>query len=154
MWFRLKEFHPLSHVTHWSRNHVTCKKSFISTFVRVMATNFSKVWIKLSWPQPSSHVTHYHVTNLYSQKGASPVSQRQWPSNSNLVGLKVRVKRPHLFLQVTCWSRDHVLFEKRYVSTNARPQNSAGGNKLKKLTNQKQLIHIDYTTFKISKLSR
>ena len=36
------------------------------------------------------------------------------------------MKRPHLLFQVTYRSSDHVLFEKRHVFTNARPQNSAG----------------------------
>ena len=63
----------------------------------------------------------YHAVPLYSQKCASPVSQRQWPLN--FVGLWVRVKRPHLLFQVTCRSSDQVLFEKRHVTINARPQN-------------------------------
>ena len=65
----------------------------------------------------------YHVITLYSQKCTSPVSQRQWPLK--LVGLWVRVKRLHLLFQVTFRPSDHVVFEKRHVSTNARSQNSA-----------------------------
>ena len=86
-----------------------------------MSANFSKMWLKLSWPQRSSQVT---VIMLYSQKGASPVLQCQWPLN--LVGLWVRLKVPHLLFQVTCQSSNHMLFEKRHVSTNRRSQNSAG----------------------------
>ena len=68
----------------------------------------------------------YHVILSYSQKGASPVSQHQWPLN--LVGLWVKVKGSHILSQVTYRSSDHVLFEKRHVSTNARlVQNSAEG---------------------------
>ena len=36
------------------------------------------------------------------------------------------MKGPHLLFQVTYRSSDHVLFEKRHVSTNAGPQNSDG----------------------------
>ena len=35
------------------------------------------------------------------------------------------VKGPHLLFQVTCQSSNHVIFEKRHVSANAKPQNSA-----------------------------
>ena len=80
----------------------------------------------------------YPVIKLYSQKGASPGSQRQWPSN--LVGLWVRVKEPHLLFQVNCRSSDCVLFEKRHVSTNAGLQNSVGNIKHRKLTNQKLFL--------------
>ena len=80
----------------------------------------------------------YDVITLYLQKFASPVSQRQWPLN--LVGLWVRVKRPHLFFQVTCRSSDHVLFEKRHVSTNAKPQNSAGDIKHRKTHKSKAFL--------------
>ena len=74
----------------------------------------------LSWVDHSHRVTWlvYHVITLYSQKGASPVLQRQRPLS--LVGLWVRVKESHLLFQVTCRSSDHVLLEKRNVSTNAR----------------------------------
>ena len=39
------------------------------------------------------------------------------------------MKGPHLHFQLTCRSRDYVSFEKRHVSTEARPQNSAGDTK-------------------------
>ena len=95
----------------------------------------------LIWVDHNHRVTWiiYHVITLYSQKGASPISQRQWPLN--LVGLRVRMKGPH-GLFVTCWSSDHVLFEKRHVSTDAKPQNSAGDMKHIKLTNQKLFFAI------------
>ena len=102
-----------------------------------MATNFIKVWLKLSWPQLRVTWLIYHVITLYSQRlhlqfhnVTSPVSQRQWPSN--LVGLWVWVKKPHLLFQVNCWSSDRVLFEKRQVSTNARVQNAVGDLKDRK----------------------
>ena len=97
----------------------------------------------LSWVEPNHRVKWliYHVIKSYSQK-ASPVSQRQWPKI--LVGLWVRVKGPHRHFQVTCRSRDHVLFEKRHESTNARPQNSAGNIKYRKT-----LITIAFFLFKI-----
>ena len=71
-------------------------------------------WVK--WPI-------YHVITLYSQKGASPVSQRQWPSN--IVVLGVRVKEPHQLFHVNYRLSDRELFEKRHISTNAGLQNSA-----------------------------
>ena len=88
-------------------------------------------WVK--WPI-------YHVITLYSQKGASPVSQRQWPSN--LVGLWVRVKEPHLLFQVTCRSSDRVLFEKRHLSTNPGLQNSTGDIKHRKTYKSKAFFVI------------
>ena len=42
------------------------------------------------------------------------------------------MKGTHLVFQVTCQSRNHVLFEKRLASTDARPQNSAGDIKHRK----------------------
>ena len=83
----------------------------------------------------------YAVITLYLQKGASPISQRQWPLN--LVGLWVRVKGPHLLFQVTFRSNDHVLFEKRNVSTNARSQNSAGDIKHRKPHKSKAFLVIE-----------
>ena len=119
----------------WSRDikkklNMILKKSLISTFGITMATNFSKVW--LSWVELRSWVDHnhwitwliYHVITLYSQKGVSPVLQRQWPSN--LVVFWIKMKGPHLLFQVTGQSSDHMFCEKRLVSTNAGPQNSAG----------------------------
>ena len=58
LWIRLRVSHVPNHLTHWSCDHVICKTSFISTFARKMATNFSKVRCKLSWLKPSSHMTH------------------------------------------------------------------------------------------------
>ena len=49
-----------------------------------------------------------------------------------MVGFRVRVKGPHLLFQGICRSSNHVLFEKRHVSTNARPQNSVGDIKHRK----------------------
>ena len=100
----------------------------------------------------------YYVTTLYSQKRASPVSQRQW--KLNLVGLWVRVKRPHLLFQVTCRSSDRVHFEKRHVPTNSNvmyplSQLEISNRKTHKsnaffviLKRYQDLIHIDIHHFK------
>ena len=87
----------------------------------------------LSWVDYNHWVTWpvYQVITLYLQKSASPVLQRQWPSN--LVGLWLRVKEPHLLFQVNCRSSDRVLFEKHRVFTNAGLQNWAGDIKQKNL---------------------
>ena len=134
--------HPPGHVTHWSCDHVISKKSFTSTFARAMATNLARC--DLNWVDRNHRVTWliYHVIMLYSQKGASPVSQRQW--QLRLVGLWVRVKNLliHLLFQVTCRSSDHVHFEKRHVSTNGRPYNSAGDIKHKKTHKSKAFFVI------------
>ena len=64
----------LTHRVTWLIDHeITwyAKKSFISTFARTMATNFSKVWLKLSWPQPSSHVTHLSCDHVIFAKRCS-----------------------------------------------------------------------------------
>ena len=117
----------------------------------------------LIWVDDNYRVTRfiYHEITLYSQKGASPVSRRQWPLN--LVGLWVTLKGPNLFFQVTCRSGDHVLFEKRNVSTNARPQNSGGDIKHRKTHKSKSFCYSKdieiwytsiYTTLKISRLCR
>ena len=103
----------------------------------------------------------YYVIALYSQKGVSSILQHQWPLN--LVMLWVRVKGPHLLFQVTCQSSDYVLIKKCHVSTKARPQNSAGDVKHRKVTNQKLLslfkrywiwFTLAYIILKISKLCR
>ena len=88
-------------------------------------------WVK--WPI-------YHVITLYSQKGASPVSLRQW--QSNLVGLWVSVKEPRLPFQVNCRSSNHVLFEKRHVFTNAGLQSSVGDIKHRKTYKSKAFFVI------------
>ena len=69
----MRESHPPTHVTHWSCDHlIFIKKSFISTFARTMATNFSKVWLKLNWPQPSSYVTHISCDQIiFAKRGIS-----------------------------------------------------------------------------------
>ena len=129
MWFRGRLSHPPSQVTHWSCDHVILKKALSShklgQWPPVLAS------CDLSWINLKHRVTWlvYHVITIYSQ-GASLVSQRQWPSN--LVGLWVRVKAPHLLFQVACRSCDKLLFQKRHVSSNARPQNSAGDIKRRK----------------------
>ena len=64
---------------------------------------------------------------------------------------------PHLIFKVTCQLSDHVLFEKRHASTNAKPQNSAGDVKRRKTQKSKvffvvqkilTLTHIDNHHFK------
>ena len=146
MWFRVRVSHPPSHVTHWSCNHVIYKEKALPP---PSLGQWSPILARcdLSWVDHSDRVTWliYHVITLYSQKGESPVSQHQWPLN--LVGLWVRVKGPHPFVEVTFRSSDHVLFEKRHVSTNARPENSAGDMKQKnpqKLTRQKLTRNWNY----------
>ena len=96
----------------------------------------------LSWLDHNHRVKWpvYHVITLYPQKGASSVSQCQW--TSNLVGVWVRVKERHLLFQVNCRSSDHVLFEKRHVSTNAWLQNSVGDIKHKKTHKSKTFFVI------------
>ena len=142
------------------------KKSFVSNFARAMATNFSKVWLKLNWPQPSSRVFHLSCDHVIFGKRciwSLTIDQSQWPLT--LVGLWVRVKGPHLLFQVAYWSRDQVLFEKRHVYTNDRPQNSAGDIKHRK-THKWKAFFVCYsndiniwltsihTTLKIFKLCR
>ena len=53
------------------------------------------------------------------------------------------MKGPHLLFQVTCQSSDHVLFEKCHVSTNTRPQNSAGDIKHRKTHKPKKIFVIE-----------
>ena len=130
MWFGVRVSHSPNHVTHWSNGHVICKKSFISTFARTMATNFSKVWLKLSWPQPPTPVTHLSCDHVVFAK--SCISSFTTPMTLNLVGLWVTIKGPHLLFRVTCQSNDLLLFENRHVSPNARQQNSSGDIKHRK----------------------
>ena len=114
--------HPPSHVTYWSCEHVILKKSFVSTSRGELPPILARC--ELSWVEHNHRVTWliYHVIKIYSQKGATPVSQREW----------VRVQGLHTLFQVTCWSSDHVFFGKRHVSTNVRPQNSAADIKHRK----------------------
>ena len=130
MWFKLKVSHSPPHVTHWSHDHVILKKALSPPSPGQWPSFLARC--DLIWVDHNHRVTWltYHVITLYSQKGVSPVSQRQW--SSNLLGLWVRVKGPQLLLQVTYRSRDYVIFEKHRVSTNARPQNSAGDIKHRK----------------------
>ena len=162
MWFKVRVYDPPSHVTHWSCDHVILKKALSLLSLGQWPPILSKC--HLSWVEHNHRVTWtiYHVITLYSQKGASPVSQRQW--QPDLVGLWDRVKGHHLFFQVTCRSSDHVLFEKHHVSTNSRPQNSAGdmekwkNPQIKSLFCYSKDINIWFTsiyaTLKISRLCR
>ena len=99
----------------------------------------------LSWVDHNHRVTWLinPVIKLHPQKGASPVSQYQWLLN--LVGLYDRVKGPHLLFQVTSWSSDHVLFEKRHVHTSARSQNSV--EEMKHTETHKFLIFCSFFDF-------
>ena len=155
MWFRLRVSDPLSHVTHWSFDQVILKKALSPLSLGQWSPILARC--DLSWVDNNHRVTWliYHVITLYLYKGASPVSQCQSPSN--LVELSVRAKGPQVLFQVTCRSSDHVLFEKRHVSTNAKPQNSAGDIKHRKTHKTKafllfkrywHLIHIDIHYFK------
>ena len=116
MWFRVRVSDPPSHMTHWSCDHVLLKKALSPPSLGQCPPILARC--DLSWVDHSHWVTWliYHVITLYSQKGASPFSQRQW--SSNLVELWVRVKGSHLLLQVTCRSSDHVLFQKRHCYLN------------------------------------
>ena len=145
-----------------------------------MAANFSKVWlnpfkteaiiillrkwmdwflyddglrlerVKSSWPQPSSHVTHLSCDHVIFAKIC--ISSFTMPITIKLG--RVRVKKPHFLFQVTCQC-DHMLFEKRHVFTDARPQNSAEYIKHRKnhkskafLLIKRYLNHIDIHHFK------
>ena len=134
---------PLSHVTHSSCDHMILKKTSTPPSLGQWSPILARC--DLSRVDPNHRVTRliYHVITSFSQKCASSVSQRQWPLN--LVGLWVRVKRPHILW--ICRSSDHVLFEKRHVSTNARPQNSAGYIKHRK-------THKSKASFVIQKISK
>ena len=129
---------PLSQVTHCSCDHVILKKPLSPSSLGQWSPILGRC--DLSWVDYSHWVTWlvYHVITLYSQKGASSVSQRQWPSS--LVGLWFRVKGSHLLFQVAWRSSDHVFFEKRHVSTKARPQNSAGDIKHRKTHKSKAFL--------------
>ena len=134
MRFRVRISSTPSHVTHWScdmQKKALSPPSF-GQWPPILAR------CDLNWVDHNHRVTWliFYVITLYSQNGASPVLQRQWPLN--LVGLWVRLKGPHLVFQVTRGLSDHVIFEKRHVSTNAKPQNSI------ELTNQKLLLFKRY----------
>ena len=147
--------HPLSHVTHWSCDHVICKKTFFSTFARTMATNFNKVWLKLSWPQISSHVTHLSYDHvIISKRYISSFTTRMTIKLGRVMSWSEGAPPTLSSNFLIKWSR---AFEKHHVSTNARPQNSAGDINIEKLTNQKlfllfkryyHLIHINIRHFK------
>ena len=125
MWFRVRVSHPPNHVNHWSCDHMILKKALSP----LSLNQWPPILLRsdLSWVEHNHRVTWliYHVITLHSQKGTF-----HWPPN--LVGLRVRVKQPHLLFQVTYRSSDHVLFKKRHPSTNARPEYSAGDIKLGK----------------------
>ena len=132
--------HPLSHVTHWSCDHVTCKKTFFSTFARTVATNFNKVWLKLSWPQISSHVTHLSYDHVIISKRCissftTPMTIKLGRVMSWSEGAPPTLSSNFLIK----WSR---AFEKHHVSTNARPQNSVGDIKHRKTHKSKAFFVI------------
>ena len=98
-------------------------KSFISTFARTMATNFSKFWLKLTWPQPPSHVTHLPwdiaiFAKTWISSFTTPMAIKRGRVMSYVEG-NAPTLSSNLLIK---WS---VLFEKRHVSTKGRPQNSA-----------------------------
>ena len=135
MWFRVRY---LTHQVTWLIDHVItwyARKAFISTFARTMTTNFSKVWLNLSWPQLSSHVTHLSCD--YAVFAKRWISSFTTQMTIELGRVTVRAKGTHQLFQVPCWSGDYVLFEKRHLSTNSRPQNSAGDIKHRKNHNSK-----------------
>ena len=115
----------------------------------------------LSWVDRNHRVTWliYHVITSYLQKGAFPVSQRQW--QLNLVGLWFYVKGPHLLFK---WLVDQViaciLRNAMYPLTQGYRTQGEISN-IEKLTNQKLSLNSKniniwftsiYTTLKISKL--
>ena len=102
MWFRVREFHSPNDVTHWSCDHVICKKKLSLPLLEQWPPILARR--NLSWVDQNHRVTWliYYVITLYSRKDASPVSRRQWLSPSNWVELWVRVKEPHLLFQLTC----------------------------------------------------
>ena len=156
LWFRVRGFYWPSHATHWSRDHMLLKTGLSPPSLGQWSPILAGFYLR-SWLVHTHHFTWLicHVIMLYSQNGASPVSKRQW--SSNLVGLWVWMKGPHLLFQVTCPTSDHVLFERRHVSTNSKPQNSAGDIKQRKTHNLKAFnirFILIYSTLRISKLCR
>ena len=156
LWFRVRVFYWPSYATHWSRDQILLKTGLSPPSLGQWSPILAGFYLR-SWVVHTHHFTRQtcHVIMLYSQNGATLVSQRQW--SSDLVGLWVQMKGPHLLFQVTCPSSDHVLFEERHVSSNSKPQNSAGDIKQRK-THKSKAFNIRfiliYTTLKISKLCR
>ena len=112
----------LTHQVTWLIDHVIMwytKKALSPPSLEQWPPTLAK--LDLSWVDHNHRLLWfiYHVITLYSQKVAPPVSQRQWPLN--LVGFRV-----------TCQSSNHLLFENRPVSPNARQQNSSGDIKHRK----------------------
>ena len=139
MWFRLREYHPPNHVIHWLYYHIMCRKSFIFTFATKMASILARC--KSSWVDHNHWFMWliYPVITLYSQNGSSYKVQVTATPMTIKLG-RVRVKKPHLVVQVTCQYRDHVLFEKRHVSFNRRWQNSYEDSKQRKTNKSKSFF--------------
>ena len=103
------------------------KKVFTSTFARIMATNFSKVWIELT-------------TTIWS-RDSSIMWSRFFFAKRGISSFVKPLKVSHLLIQVTCQSLDHVIFEKLHVSTNGRSQNSAGDIKHRETRKSKVFLY-------------
>ena len=109
-----------------------CKK-IISTFASAMATSFSKSWLKLSWPQPLSHVTplsRYHV--IFAKRCVSSFTTLMTIKLGRVMSYR---EGPYLHYQLTCRTRDHVLFEKRMYSLTQGHKTQLEIPNIEKLTN-------------------
>ena len=111
--------HPQSHVTLWSRGHVTNKKRYISTFTRAIDPKLSK-GVDLGWGNLTYKVTWHinHVVTRQIENVISLPSQGLW--SLNLAGSWIGWE--NLIYKVTwrsiTWSR---VKSKCFISTFTRP---------------------------------
>lgn len=78
---------PINHVIMWY-----WEKAVFPPPLGQWPPTLARIWRRLSWLQPSSQVARILYYHLMFESFTS-VSQRQW--SSDMVGLCIRVKRPH-----------------------------------------------------------
>ena len=100
LWFRVRVSHPPSHVTHWSCDHVICKKIFLSTFARAQFSTIQGSFLLIYKQElKSEKVTSFFSksTNLWKKIFISRYDMimfiyKSWSVNSGWLTLFVRSK--------------------------------------------------------------
>ena len=102
----MREPHPQSHVTHWSRGHVANKKHYISTFTKSIDQN--KQGGDLGWRELTHKVTwHFDIVVTWQFENVI-FTQPQSLWLPNLAGCVLRLRRRLAQSQMRLLFRGHI----------------------------------------------
>ena len=114
-WFRMGGLYPTCHVTHWSHDHMTNQKRFISLFTRPLAPKLGRLLTQMRGSHPKSHVIFKSCGQVSNQ--IRDISSTTWPSRCKIKACarQKQTQKCQLELRMLRWSRSW-LFRNSSVS--------------------------------------